>query len=118
MLVPKVVVVDLFVASSFNAKAAVVAVAFAVTVFPRVVIAAVFAVFEVEIFVSTYVFTAFCVGNNTLLVPKDVVVDLFPASSFKAKAAVVAVAFEVTVFPRAVIAAVFAVFEAEIFVST
>ena len=44
--------------------------------------------------------------------------DLFAASSFNAKAAVVAVAFEVTVFPRVVIAAVFAVLEAEIFVST
>ena len=59
---------------------------------------AAFVMFEVEILPSTYILTAFCVGNNISLEPNVVVVDLFAASSFNTNAAVVAVAFEVTVF--------------------
>ena len=45
---------------------------------------------------STYVLTAFCVGNNTSLVPKAVAVDLFAAFSFRPNAVVVAVSFAST----------------------
>ena len=45
---------------------------------------------------STYVFTAFCVGNNTSLVPKEVAVDLFAEFSFNPNAVVVAVSFAST----------------------
>ena len=36
---------------------------------------------------STYVLTAFCVGNNTSLVPSVVIIDLFAVFSFKSSAA-------------------------------
>jgi len=45
---------------------------------------------------STYVFTAFCVGNKTSLVPKDVAVDLFNVFSFVDKATNVAASFAST----------------------
>jgi hypothetical protein len=51
----------------------------------------------VVILVSTYVFTAFCVGNKTSLVPNVVVVDLFAVFSLVANADVVVAAFAVTV---------------------
>ncbi len=45
---------------------------------------------------STYVFTAFCVGNNWSLVPKVVVVDLFAEFSFNANALLFAISFAST----------------------
>ena len=45
---------------------------------------------------STYVLTAFCVGNNTSLVPKAVAVDLFAEFSFVANATAVAASFAST----------------------
>ena len=68
--------------------------------------AVVVALFDAVTLPSTYVFTAFCVGNKTSLVPKPVAVDLLAVFSFVNNAAVVVVAFVVTVFPSAVIAAV------------
>ena len=40
---------------------------------------------EFATWLSTYTFTAFCVGYKSLLVPSAVVVDLFTKASFKAK---------------------------------
>ena len=57
------------------------------------------------IWLSTYVFTAFCVGNKTSLVPNAVTADLFAVFSLVANAAVVAVALEVTVACSAVLLA-------------
>ena len=91
----------MFAVFSFKAKEAVVFVALVVTVFCKVVTVpcvAVLAVVTVAIFPSTYVFTAFCVGNNTSLVPKVTVVDLLAVFSFKANEAVVLAELVVTVF--------------------
>ena len=92
---PKVVVVDLLAAFSFKAKAVLVAVSLASTSACTAAIAfeaaiafavtvawsALFALFTVVIFVSTYVFTAFWVGNNTSLLPRVVTADLFAVFS-------------------------------------
>ena len=72
---------DLFALFSFVAKAAVVFVALVVTVACN----AAFEAFTVVILESTYVFTAFCVGNKTSLVPNAVVVDLFAEFSLTIK---------------------------------
>ena len=78
---------DLLTLFSFVAKAAVVFVALAVTV----ACSAAFEAFTVVIFESTYVFTAFCVGNKISLVPNVVVVDLLTLFSFKFNAVWVAI---------------------------
>ncbi len=95
---------------SFNTKAALVAISLASTSAWTAAIAvvanealdvtvawsAVFDVFTAAIFVSTYVFTAFWVGNKTSLVPKVVVADLLAVFSFKAKAELEAVSLAST----------------------
>ncbi len=127
--------IALFAAVSFAstsdctpAIADVAAVAFAVTIPCSKVLLAL----TVVIFVSTYVFTAFWVGNKTSLVPKVVVADLFAVSSFNAKALLVAISLASTSAWTAAIAdvaavafavtvackVVFALFTEVIFVST
>ena len=83
-LVPSVVVADLLAVFSLASSAACVSIliglftseVLSTLLMPKLVL---------EVAASTYILTAFCVGNKTSLVPSVVVADLFAVFSFKAR---------------------------------